>query len=208
MSSRKYSNAEELNERWLRLGDELKLETSYKQPPIHKARVIPMKEEQENKERWLREHFGTFRAANTRDSMKHAEILRSQQEMQNKIDEKETEKASEKVKKILQKYKLFIPKILTHVANKVKNNAEELLYPQPKLELKGQSPPRPHSKGGYNSQKYKCTNIAKKPTKHKILTKKPAKQKTMAKKPAKQKTMAKKPAKPKIMAKKPAKPKI
>jgi hypothetical protein len=216
MSARKYSNAEEFEEKWSRVN--LTLIPSYKQPPlrntpaeisrVQNARVISRKEEKEKNKRWPREHFDTVRAANTHDSM-------SQDEMEMKRESKnEKGKAREKVKWILQQYKQVIP--VKNILQYVNKTVEEFLHPSPKLVIEGESPP--HSKGGYNYRKYKYTNITKKPVKPKIMAKKPAKQKTMAKKPekrkiltkkpAKQKTMAKKPTKPKIMAKKPAKPKI
>jgi hypothetical protein len=201
MSARKYSNAEEFEEKWS--GVDLTLKPSYKQPPIRNtpaeisrvqnARVISRKEEKEKNKRWPREHFDTVRSANTHDSMSQAEM-----EMKRE-NEKKRENAREKVKRILQQYKQPIPK-LTIPVNKifkhVKKTVEEFLHPSPKLVIEGES--RSHSKGGYNYRKYKYTNITKKPAKPKILTKKPAKPKILTKKPTKPKIMAKKPAKPKI----------
>ena len=183
MSSKVFSNAEEQDESWLRT--KLDLNTSYK-PSVRKtpaeisrgknARVIPIKEENENRARWLRLHFGPLIPKKTSDSMTPAEILSSQQKMQIEI---ERENASKKVKQILQQYNELpnpFKKIETYVkknANKVKKNVKDYFSPPTIMKPLGRSKSPPHSIGGYNYRKYKYTNITKKPTKPKILAKNP-----------------------------------
>ena len=201
MSSRVFSNDEEKNESWLRTN--LSLVPSYNNPPVRKtpaeisrssqnARVIPIKEEEDNRKRWFREHFDPLIPIKTHDGMTPAEkILRSQQKMNNEI---EREKVSKKVKQILQQYNAPVPvnKMIKNVKNGIKK-VKDYLSPQPRMKSLGSSPPLEY--GGYNYRKYKYTNITKKPAKPKILAKKPAKPKILAKKPAKPKILAKKPAK-------------
>ena len=198
MAPRVLTNEEEANERWLRTPN-LSLVTSYEKAPVRKtpaeisrsknARVIPIKEENENKERLLREHFSPSIPIKTPDGMTPAEMLRQQNEM---LIEIARGKISEDVKKNLQinnknnPFKQFIDDGI----NKLKN----IIYPRPRMNSLGSTPPK--SNGGYNYRKYKYTNITKNPAKPNILAKKPAKPKILTKKP-KKKILTKKPAKPK-----------
>jgi len=196
MPARVIPNEEELNGDWLRLGKDLTLIASYKKPPIRntpaeisssqKARVIPIKEEKAM--RSLRTKFSppTSRANKAPKSMTYAELVLSQQNMEREIEReneirvarilKQTNRRNY-IKNLLQKNVAYIPgpvkKIITNVAKKAKEKVVNIFNPQTKFEVLGQSPPHPHSKGGYNYRKYKYTNIAKKPAK-KIMAKKPA----------------------------------
>jgi len=197
------------------LAENLDLEVNYRRTPkrnkhnegksSNHPRVITYEEEMQLR---TRISPSTLRANNSHRSMTPVELLLSQKNMEREFElelerqkERKREEARKRVQILLRKQKIkkyiqdllkasSVKEIITKVAKKAKNakdKLDDIINPQPKLEELGVSPPHSRSNGGYNYQKYKYTNIAKKQAKPKIMAKKPAKRKIMAKKPAKPK---------------------
>lgn len=112
---------------------------------------------------------GTLATANTPDKITNAQL--------NKLKENETMKLNNVNPPLHQPKILKQQKTLEERVKERVRNLYSLLYPiknKKEMVVKGYSPPSP-PKGGYNSQKYKHTNMTKQPKKPKILTKQPKK---------------------------------